>query len=114
MKYALVIFENRADQARRHGPDAQAYWAGWTAYGKALAEAGVMAGGAGLQGPETATSVRIGARGHTVQDGPHADSKELLGGFYLIDVPDLDAALAWAARVPARDGVVEVRPLLSM
>ncbi len=114
MKFALVIFENPKDHARRHGPEAGAYWAGWVAYGKTLAEAGVMAGGAGLQGPESATTVRLSSGGHKVQDGPHATSKEILGGFYIIDVPDLDTALKWASRVPAHDGVVEVRPLLVM
>ncbi|HLP84054.1 MAG TPA: YciI family protein [Phycisphaerales bacterium] len=114
MKYALVIFENPAEQARRNGPDAGAYWASWIAYGKALTDAGVMAGGAGLQGPDTATTVRLTPGKHKVQDGPYPDSKEILGGFYLIDVPDLDAALAWAARVPAPHGCVEVRPLLKM
>lgn len=114
MKYALVIFENPAEQARRNSPDAANYWAGWMAYGKALTEAGVMAGGAGLQGPDTATTLRLTPGKHKVQDGPYPDSKEILGGFYLIDVPDLDTALAWAARVPAPHGCVEVRPLLQM
>lgn len=114
MKYALIIHESPAGQSLRNGPEAGAYWAGWIAYGKALTDAGVMTGGAGLQGPETATTVQLSPGGHKVQDGPHASSKEILGGFYLIDVPDLDAALKWAARVPAPNGVVEVRPLLQM
>ncbi len=112
MKYALIIYETPANMARRDGADAGAYWAGWTAYGQAMTAAGVAAGGAGLQPPSVATTVRIGADKHAVQDGPYADSKELLGGFFIIDVPDLDAALKWAARAPMPGGSVEVRPLL--
>lgn len=114
MKYALIIYETPANMARRTGPDAAAYWAGWTAYSQAAKDAGVAAGGAGLQPPSVATTVRIGLDKHTVQDGPYADSKELLGGFFIIDVPDLDSALKWAARAPTPGGAVEVRPLMTM
>ena len=114
MKFALVIFETPEQLNRRNGPEAPAYWASWIAYGEAMGAAGVMAGGAGLQPPSTATSVRLSSPKHTIQDGPFIDSKEQLGGFYLIDVPDLDAALKWASRAPTPGGVVEVRPLLVM
>lgn len=114
MKYALVIYETPEEFARRESPDAPAYWAAWMAYSQAIEEAGVGAGGAGLQPPATATTVRVGADGRQVQDGPFADSKEQLGGFYILDVPDLDAALDWAARCPNTGGTVEVRPLLVM
>ena len=113
MQYALVIFESEADFAKREGPHAPAYWEAWSAYTRSVQEAGVMAGGAGLQPPSTATAVRISDGEAQIEDGPFLDSKEQLGGFYLIDVPDLDAALQWAARVPiSSSGVVEVRPLL--
>jgi len=69
--------------------------------------------GAGLQPPRTATTLRIRDGQRHVQDGPYADSKEQLGGFFVINVPDLDTALAWAARSPAASsGAVEVRPVL--
>jgi hypothetical protein len=113
MKFALIIHETEQEFAKRSGPEAGKYWAAWTAYGKALAEAGVMAGGAGLQGPETATTLRL-SPSQQVQDGPYAESKEVLGGFYLIDVANLDAALQWASRIPSPGGSVEVRPLLVM
>jgi hypothetical protein len=73
-----------------------------------------MDGGKGLEPPSTGTTVRLRDGERIVQDGPYADTKEQLGGFFVIDVPDLDAALDWAARCPAAtDGVVEVRPVLT-
>ena len=73
---------------------------------------GVFVGGAGLQPPETATTLRFEDDLH-IQDGPHAETAEQLGGFFIIDVPDLDAALEWAARAPRIPGrIVEVRPNL--
>lgn len=111
MKYAILIYETAAEMARRGTDDAdsQAYWESWSAYGEALTEAGVFAGGVGLLEPHTATTIRFAA-GREVHDGPYADTKEQLGGFYLVDVPDLDTALEWAARCPATNGAVEVRP----
>lgn len=116
MKYAIIIHEDPADLALRDDPAAAgAYWQGWTDYGAALVQAGVMRGGAGLQPPAAATTVRVRDGRLTVQDGPYAATHELLGGFYLIDVDDLDAAIGWAARCPAAPrGSIEVRPLLSM
>lgn len=70
-------------------------------------------GGAGLSGTESATTVRTVASKQSVHDGPFAETKEQLGGFYLIDVPDLDAAIAVAKQVPLyRDGSIEIRALL--
>lgn len=113
MKYALMIFEADADFAKRQGPEAPAYWNAWMAYSSSLKAAGVMAGGAGLEGPTTATVLRNIDGKATVQDGPFLDSKEQLGGFFLIDVPNLDEAIKWASRVPISElGSVEIRPLL--
>lgn len=114
MKYTLLIYESAASFALRADPQkSQAYWAAWPAYANVLREAGVMVDGAGLQPPETATTVRLGEGKRHVQDGPFADTKEQLGGYFIIDVPDLDKALDWAARVPAAPGsVIEVRPNL--
>lgn len=84
------------------------------AYTKALIDAGVMVGGAALKSSHTATTLRIADGRRDLHDGPYAETKEQLGGFYIIDVPDLDAALEWAARNPAASkGAVEVRPLMS-
>lgn len=117
MKYSILIYETPADFVLRDAETAegQAYWSGWQAYVKALDDAGVMVpGGGALLPPVTGTTVRVRAEGRTVHDGPYADTKEALGGLIMIEVPDLDKALDWAARCPAAaSGAVEVRPLLA-
>lgn len=112
MRYAILIYEPQADfEARKSLPDG-AYWGAWMAYSQDMNA--VTTGGAPLEVPETATTVRLREGRRLVQDGPYAETREQLGGFFLIDVPDLDAALDWAARCPAAlNGVVEVRPLLA-
>jgi hypothetical protein len=116
MEYMMLIYESEHERAARNDPQrAEAYWGSWTAYVQALAQSGIMKGGNGLQPPETATTVRLRAGRREVQDGPYADSKEQLGGYFILDVPDLDVALDWAARCPAApDGSVEIRPLMVM
>ncbi len=115
MQYTVLCYETAADFARRTGPDAGAYWAGWSAYGATLAQAGVFVFGAGLLPPDAATTVRVAASGRTVEDGPFAEVKEHLGGFFVIEVPDLAAALDWAAKAPSSaSGSTEVRPVLAM
>jgi hypothetical protein len=114
VKYMLLIY-GAADG--EWSPDAEAvqaemdaYWA----YDRATAEAGVLVAGEALQGPETATTVAVRDDGErVVTDGPYAEAREVLGGFYVLDVPDLDAALDWAARCPGSRGGnrIEVRPL---
>src|SRR5215467_1794141 len=112
MNYTLLIYQPKS----LTWPDAgarEAYSGGFMAYTKALQEAGVMVAGAGLQPTTTATTLRMRDGKRQVQDGPYADTKEQLGGYYVINVPDLDAALEWAARIPAAPGsVIEVRPNL--
>ena len=116
MEYMMLIYESEHERAARHDPQrAEAYWGAWTAYVQALAQSGDMKSGNGLQPPETATTVRLRDGRRQVQDGPYADSKEQLGGYFLLDVPDLDVALDWAARCPAApDGSVEIRPVMVM
>ncbi|MGH8188624.1 MAG: YciI family protein, partial [Steroidobacteraceae bacterium] len=81
-------------------------------YHRALLEAGIYVGGNALDAPETATTVRLRDNKRQIQDGPYADTKELLGGFVVLELPSLDAALEWAARCPAASyGAVELRPL---
>ncbi len=90
------------------------YLSAWRAYYKALVEAGIYVGGNPLRGPETGTTVRLKDGKRRVQDGPFADTKEQLGGFTILELPSLDAALDWAARCPAASiGAVEVRPVSS-
>lgn len=116
MNFTIMIYESMASFAMRTDPERkQDYWARWPRYREALVDAGVFVGGAGLQPAETATVLKsIDMRRH-VQDGPYADSKEQLGGFFIIDVPTLDVALEWAARCPQGAGdVIEVRPNLTL
>ncbi len=87
-------------------------FADWGAYTRALRQAGVLVAGAALHGADTATTVQVRNGRRTLVDGPFADTKEHLLGYYVIDVPHLDVALDWAARVPnVRTGSVEVRPV---
>ncbi len=116
MNYTILIYETSADFAARTSADAKQredYIAAWPPYSKALKDAGIFVGGAGLQPPETGTTMRFERGQRLVQDGPYADTKEQLGGFYMINVPELNTALDWAARCPHRPGrVFEVRPNL--
>jgi hypothetical protein len=115
MNYTLLFYQTPSDFAARTDPKKrEAFWAGFLPYMKALQEAGVVVAGAGLQPPESATTLKLRDDGtRAVQDGPFADTKEQLGGFFIINVPDLDTALGWAARYPSSaGGVVEVRPNL--
>jgi len=93
----------------------QSHWmAAYKAYTEALSSAGALVGSNRLTDTDTATTVRVTNGKTQVLDGPYADSKEQLGGYYLIDAPDLDAAIAWAARCPgASHGAIEVRPVWS-
>ena len=115
MQYLIMAMETEDEFAEREDPErAAGYWAGWGAYLEALAQSGVMVGTGGLHPPATSTTVRLRDGQRVVHDGPYADTKEQLGGYFAIDVPDLDAALDWAARCPAADrGAVEVRPLMT-
>ena len=114
MQYMLLLNEPESEFAKRNDPEqAGAYWGDWNAFIGAMAQAGIIVKGDGLQGPQTATTVRIRDGKRVVQDGPFADAKEQLGGYFVIDVPDLDAALEWSARAPsASSASVEVRPVL--
>jgi len=111
MKYAL-LFHASMDLASR--PKDPALHAAGMAYGEALRAAGVVVFAAGLLPPDKATMVSVRDGKRQVHDGPYAETKEFLGGFVIIDVPNLDAALEWAARNPAAGaGVVEVRPCMT-
>lgn len=112
MRYALLVYETEAGVK---GRDDAEYQAAYQAYIKAIYGAGVAFAGSGLQdAATTATTLRLIDGERHIQDGPFVDTKEQLAGFFLIEVPDLDKALEWAARCPsmARGGIVEVRPAL--
>jgi hypothetical protein len=111
VQYAFLIYETPQAFASR-SEDNPTYTAAWKAYYNATLEAGIYVGGDPLEPPETGTTVRVKDGKRRVQDGPFADTKEQLGGFMIVELPSLDAALEWAARCPtASSGVVEVRPL---
>ncbi len=115
MKYMLLIYGNEAAAQAASKADMAEIMAAYGAYTEALQKAGVMVDGNRLQRSTSATTVRTNAGKTNVLDGPYAETKEQLGGYYMIDVPDLDAALSWAARCPgASTGAVEVRPLWPM
>jgi hypothetical protein len=114
MQYLILAAEDDAAFAARDDADrSAAYWESWQGYIAALTESGLLAGAGGLQPPWTATTVRVRDGRRSVQDGPYAETKEQLGGYFVIDAPDLDTALLWAERCPASSyASVEVRPLL--
>jgi hypothetical protein len=113
MKYMLIIYvdpEVRPDPA---SPEGRAQTARWFTYTEALQSSGAHEAGEGLQPPETATTLSVRDGERIVTDGPFADTKEWLGGFYLIEAPDLDTALDHAAGMPhIETGHVEVRPVM--
>ena len=112
MQYMLMIYEDDSVYGSEAGSEALArIVAEHRAFSAALGDRRL--GGAGLKGSDTATTVRISGQSRTLHDGPFAESKEQLGGFYIVDVPDLDAALEIARAIPmGQDGAVEVRPLI--
>jgi hypothetical protein len=110
LKYALLVHDSQKQFDQR---DNKAAVAAAKAYSDALQAAGVFVGGAGFEPPQTATAVSARDGKRQVHDGPRAETKEFLAGFGIIDVPNLEAALEWAARHPAAGfASVEVRPLL--
>lgn len=114
MQYMLLFHETANEQGKRNDPvQANAYWGAWTAYMGAIAQSGAMLSGNGLQPPDVSTTLRVKNGRREVVDGPFADTKEMLGGYVILDVADLDGALEWASRAPcATAGSVEIRPVL--
>lgn len=113
MQYMLLIYEPENAYV---GPEGQAKLMDIVGKHMKLSadmrEAGAMQAGAGLQPGATATTIKTTAAGQTLHDGPFAETREMLGGFYMIEAPDLDGALAWARRIPVLPGgMVEVRPV---
>ncbi|MDM0012975.1 YciI family protein [Variovorax sp. J22P168] len=112
MQYMLMFYQPQSEFDQREDAAAQATRAAWMAYVGAIRQAGIVQAGHGLHPPMTGTTLRLRGDQRLVQDGPFADAKEQLGGYFVIEVTDLDAALEWAARAPcASTGGVEVRPV---
>lgn len=115
MRVMMTFYETAEEFAKRHDPAAaDAYWAAWSAYAKAVEATGMVVSGAGLQPPETATRLTLKNGVREVQDGPFADAKEHVGGFFVLEAPSLEVALEWAAKAPcASAGSVELRPTMA-
>lgn len=112
MRYMLLIHGNEKLMNAATPTDETGMSPDYAAYNEAMAKAGIMLGGERLRPTATAASVRIVDGKTEVLDGPYAETKEQFGGYYMIDVPDMEQAVAWAARCPAaRHGTVEVRPI---
>ena len=113
MRYLLLIYTNEAQDVSATPADQEAIMTAYNAFTADLAASGALKAGEALQPTGTATTVRV-RNGKTVTtDGPFAETKEQLGGFYMVDCKNLDEAIAWAARIPgARFGSIEVRPIM--
>ena len=115
MQYLLLIYDDETTWAEMPEAERNGYFQEYMKYTSDLQQAGVLVGADQLQPTSTATVVRVRDGEQIVTDGPFTEAKEVLGGFYLIEVGSLDDAIEWAAKSPsARGGTIEVRPLVPM
>lgn len=115
MQYLLMIYGDETGMAAAPKEAVTQMSSAYGAYTEAMRKAGVLLGGERLKPTSTATTVRMVDGKSSVLDGPYADTKEQLAGYYMIDVPDMDQAISWAARCPgAQHGTMEVRPIWPM
>ncbi len=113
MKYLLALFGEEGGMEDASPEEMKAVMDRWAAYGQEAVEKGAFIAGEGLQESSTASTVKIKeGEPPTVTDGPFAESKEQLGGFYLLECKDLDEALEYAKKIPFQNGSVEVRPVM--
>jgi hypothetical protein len=113
-QYMLLIYADEAKMPTPGSPEQAASHAAWMSISDEMRVAALLGAGDGLQPIATATTVRVRDGERVVTDGPFAETREMLAGYYLLDTPDLDAALDWAARLPnAPHGSVEVRPVMN-
>ena len=113
MKFLAIIYNDESQWANATPEDIAASFAGHGALMEEGAKSGAVLGGEGLQPVATATTLRVRDDERMLTDGPYAETKEQLGGYYLLDCKDLDDALSWAARIPeAKTGAIEVRPIM--
>lgn len=108
MKYMMLIIGSLQNTDGEVSPSAEAFME----YHKAVCDAGILVDSNVLEGIDIATTVRVRGEERIVTDGPYAETREFVGGYYVLELPDLDAALEWAGRNPgARYGRIEVRPV---
>jgi hypothetical protein len=113
MRYLLTIYGDESGWNDVTPEQSQHIMAAYGAFGQEAQAAGVLLGGEGLQPTSTATTVRVRDGEALTTDGPFAETREQLGGYYLLECKDLDEAIGWAAKIPgAQDGSVEVRPVM--
>jgi len=113
MRYLLLIYTQEQAAEEATPAEQEAVMEAYFAFSKDVREAGLMLGGEALQPTATATTVRLRDGKTLTSDGPFAETKEQLGGYYILDCPNLDEAIEWAARIPgAKYGSVEIRPLV--
>ena len=113
MRYMLLIFTNPENWAALSEAETGAMYGEYAAFTQRIVDSGEFVSGDPLQGPETATTVRVRAGARASTDGPFVETKEHLAGYYVVDVADLDAAIAWAAKIPsALHSAIEVRPVM--
>jgi hypothetical protein len=111
MQYMLLVYGDERFFAERSESELQKIMQQYVSYSKELAAAGVLRAGSELAPVSSATTIRVRNGQALTTDGPLAETKEQLGGYYLIDVPNLDDAIRWAAKIPsATHGSIEIRP----
>ncbi|MET1231707.1 MAG: YciI family protein [Candidatus Limnocylindrales bacterium] len=112
MQYLLLIYTEEIDPATVPAADQEAEMTAYRAFTREVTDRGYMRGGDALEPSSTATTVRVREGRTLISDGPFAETKEVLGGYYLIDCPDLDTAIEMAAKIPsAARGSIEIRPV---
>jgi len=115
MRYMMLIYTNETEEASMNQAEREAQYAAYGAFTNEVREGDVMHSGEALQPTSTAKTVRVSNGQAVPTDGPFAETKEQLGGFYILDCQDWDEAIAWAAKIPAaQSGSVEVRPIMEM
>lgn len=115
MRYILLINTDETAEANRSDEENEAVFGAYYAFTNEIRESGAYVTGEALQPTSTATTVRVRDGQTLATDGPYAETKEQLGGFYLIEAADLDEAIAWAAKIPgAKHGAIEVRPIMEL
>ena len=113
MQYIVLIYGSEKGWSSMSKAGVEQMYAEYRKYSEDLAKAGVIRGGSELKPTSTATTVRVRGGKRQVTDGPFAETKEQLGGFYMVEAKDLDGAIAWAAKIPgAKLGSIEVRPIM--
>lgn len=115
MKYLVLIYDLEDTGPAPGTPEFEAYMGRWMAADQALKDAGVLVGGEALEPSSTATRVRVRGGKTETMDGPFAETKEQLGGYYILDCKNLDEAIKYAATIPVdKTGTLEVRPIMDL